>query len=100
MLKVSNEIILFFCALSLLLNLMHFQIENLPSNSIIEENYYYYVPLCGSSVRRDLIYYLSWNLLIMTYNLEKEERKYCSTVKLVHYGFSHNGLSFLMSIGS
>ena len=36
----------------------------------------------------------------MTYYLEKEEWKYCSMVKLVHYGFSHNGTSFLMSIGS
>ena len=31
----------------------------------------------------------------MTYYLEKEEWKYCSMIKLVHYGISHNGLFFL-----
>ena len=38
---------------------------------------------------------LSWNLLTMSYYLEKEEWKYCSILKLVHYWILHNGLFFL-----
>ena len=40
-----------------------------------------------------------YNLLIITYYWEKEERKFWSTKKLVHYGILHNG-SFLLIIYS
>ena len=71
------------------------ELEILPWNSLVEET----IIVIGHSVQLQWegisFSVLSWNLLTMSYYLEKEEWKYCSILKLVHYWILHNGLFFV-----